>query len=340
MSTVSAPPLIRSIGFSCHNAGALATFYRDRLGFQLAWEITIEGGTYAELVGLPGSRLKLLQLQIGAETLELMEVLEAGPGLRAGRPIPTDSRSCDLWFQHICLVVAEMGVAAAPIEAAVKAGSLRPISLAPQTLPAWNQAAAGIQAYKFHDPEGHCLELLQFPPDKGEARWHPDNGRGIHGAGSGAGSAILGIDHSAIAIADTPRSRAFYSDLLGLRLGGDGINSGSEQDHLDGLSGTQVRITSHRCPHGPGIECLNYQQPPGGRPLPPDQSAADSAHWQIRLEVSDLDAIAEQVEAFAGVRLAGPFQLAESQAQPLGFRQALQIRDPDGHALQLVSNSR
>ncbi len=33
--------------------------------------------------------------------------------------------------------------------------------LAPQRLPDWNTAAAGIGAYKFRDPEGHRLQLLQ-----------------------------------------------------------------------------------------------------------------------------------------------------------------------------------
>lgn len=334
MSTATEFPLIRSIGFGCHDADALATFYGDQLGFRRGREILVAGGAYAELVGLPGSRLRLLQLQIGAETLELMQVLEAGPGLRAGRPVPADSRSCDLWFQHICLVTAGMDAVSGPIEAAVRAGALRPISLAPQTLPAWNPAAAGIRAYKFHDPEGHCLELLQFPPDKGEARWHQASGAG----GSAADTPVLGIDHSAIAVADTSRSCAFYEGLLGLRLGGDGVNSGIEQDRLDGLSGTRVRITSHRCPQGAGIECLNYQQPTGGRPAAEDQSAADAVHWQIRLEVSDLATIATQVESYGGHRLAGPLQLDPEQAQWLGFREALQIRDPDGHALQLVSD--
>lgn len=125
-------PLIRSIGFGCHDADALATFYGDQLGFRRGREILVAGGAYAELVGLPGSRLRLLQLQIGAETLELMQVLEAGPGLRAGRPVPADSRSCDLWFQHICLVTAGMDAVSGPIEAAVRAGALRPISLAPR----------------------------------------------------------------------------------------------------------------------------------------------------------------------------------------------------------------
>jgi catechol 2,3-dioxygenase-like lactoylglutathione lyase family enzyme len=335
MSSPAETPMIRSIGFTCRDAEALATFYSNRLVFKRpGTALIVEGGTYAELVGLPGSRLQLLQLQIGAEILELMQVLELGPGLRPGRPIPADSRSCDLWFQHICLVVADMAAAAAPIQAEVNSGHLQPISSAPQTLPAWNQAAAGIQAYKFHDPEGHCLELLQFPPDKGEARWHQ------RGKPGNTGSPVLGMDHSAIAVADTRRSCAFYEELLGLRLGGDGINSGNEQDLLDGLEGTRVQITSHRCLQGPGIECLNYRQPMGGRPLPSDQSASDTAHWQIRLAVNDLKAIAERVETYGGNRLAGPLTLTDTQAELLGFRQALQIRDPDGHALQLVSDGR
>jgi catechol 2,3-dioxygenase-like lactoylglutathione lyase family enzyme len=220
-----------------------------------------------------------------------------------------------------------MAAAAAPVQGAVAAGRLQAISTAPQTLPAWNAAAAGIQAFKFHDPEGHCLELLQFPPDKGEARWHQPAPR------------VLGIDHSAIAVADTPRSCAFYEGLLGLRLGGDGINSGIEQDHLDGLSDTRVRITGHRCPSGPGIECLNYQQPAGGRPIPADQGAADVAHWQIRLAVHDLQAIADQLEGFGGTRMAGPLRLDPDQAELLGFHCGLQIRDPNGHVLQLVNES-
>lgn len=335
MSSPAETPIIRNIGFSCRDAEALASFYKNRLGFKRRGAaLFVEGGAYAELVGLPGSHLQLLQLQIGAEILELMQVLKPGPGLRPGRPIPADSRSCDLWFQHICLVVNDMAAAVAPIQAELNTGHLQPISSAPQTLPAWNKAAAGIQAYKFHDPEGHCLELLQFPPDKGEARWHRC------GKVSNTGSPVLGMDHSAIAVADTRRSCAFYEELLGLRLAGDGINSGIEQDLLDGLEGTRVQITSHRCLRGPGIECLNYRQPTGGRSVPADQNASDTAHWQIRLAVNDLKTIAERVEIYGGTRLAGPLTLTDKQAELLGFHQALQIRDPDGHALQLVSAER
>jgi catechol 2,3-dioxygenase-like lactoylglutathione lyase family enzyme len=256
-------------------------------------------------------------------------VLELGSGLRPGRFIPADSRSNDLWFQHICVVVSDMAAAAGPVQALIQQGQLQSISSAPQTLPSWNQAAAGIQAFKFHDPEGHCLELLQFPQDKGEPRWHQ----------APEGSPFLGIDHSAIAIDNTPRSCRFYEELLGLRLGGDGVNSGIEQDHLDGLSDTQVRITGHRCPKGPGIECLNYLQPAGGRPLPADQNSADSAHWQIRLAVSDLEAIASQLESTGGSWVSpGIVELSGNQATAVGFSRALQVHDPYGHQLQIVSS--
>lgn len=320
-------PHIRSLGFTSGDAEALASFYTSYLGCRRQECLELEAGSYAELIGLAGSRLKVLRLQLGTEQLELLEVLELGPGLRPGRSIPTDSRSNDLWFQHICIVVDDLAAAATPVQTLIQQGRLQSISSSPQTLPSWNEAAAGIQAFKFHDPEGHCLELLQFPGDKGEPRWHQPT----------AESPFLGIDHSAIANADTPRSCRFYEELLGLRLGGDGVNSGIEQDHLDGLTDTRVRITGHRCPEGAGIECLNYLQPGDGRPLPADQNSADIAHWQIRLEVSDLEAIASQLESYGGSWVSpGIVDLSGEQATALGFSQALQIRDPDGHQLQIV----
>lgn len=320
-------PYIRSVGFSCSDAEGLAQFYEQQLGFRLRDMLLLEGGTYSQLVGLPGSRLKLLRLQLGQEWLELTQIVELGPGLPQGRPIPSDSRSCDLWFQHICIVVNNMEAAATPLQRLIASGALQPISTAPQTLPSWNTAAAGIKAFKFHDPEGHCLELLQFPADKGDARWHQP----------AEGSPMLGIDHSAIANAETARSCRFYDELLGLRQGGDGINSGIEQDELDGLHGTQVHITSHRCSEGAGVECLNYLQPSGGRAMATDQGTADLAHWQIRLEVSDLEGIASQLERYGGSQVSPQIMVLEPrEAEQLGFSRALQIRDPDGHQLQLV----
>lgn len=323
MTAAALHPQIRSIGFSCRNGAALAAFYQGQLGFEAGPSLTIEGAAYAELVGLPGSRLQLRQLRIGEETLELTEVLSLGPGLRPGRGIPADSRSCDLWFQHLCLVTSNLDGALERLQPALESGLARAVSRGPQTLPAWNKAAAGIRAFKFRDPDGHNLELLEFPTDKGDARWH-------------GGSGLLGIDHSAISISDTALSCRFYDDLLGLRLGGDGLNSGPTQDDLDNLEQTQVRITGHRCPRGPGIECLEYQPPNRGRPMPADLNPADLAHWQIRLQVDDLDPIATQLEACGGRLLSPGVVHLGDQGDALGFSRALQVADPDGHRLQLV----
>ena len=46
-----------------------------------------------------------------------------------------------------------------------------PISKWLQLLPAWNPNASGIRAVYFRDPDGHPLELIQFPPGKGDPRW-------------------------------------------------------------------------------------------------------------------------------------------------------------------------
>ena len=141
-----------------------------------------------------------LVLQLGREKIELIQ--------RAGRLIPADSRSNDLWFQHLAIVVSDIDKA----YAAVRRAGAMPISQRPQLLPAWNPNAGGIRAVYFRDPDGHPLELIQFPPDKGEPRWQ-EKDRLFHG-----------IDHSAIAVSDTDHSLAFYRDLLGLRIAGTSDN--------------------------------------------------------------------------------------------------------------------
>lgn len=323
-------PHLDCIGFTSGDSQATATFLAHCLGFQPQAEpLILEGGPYAELVGLPGARFQLLRLAIGAELLEITEVLDPGPGARQGRPIPADSRSNDLWFQHICLVVAAIEPVLERLRPLIAAGTLPPpISSAPQRLPDWNAAAAGIVAYKLRDPDGHPLELLQFPPDKGEARWHS----------GGADGPVLGIDHSAIGIADSPASRRFYGEAIGLQLAGDGVNSGPEQDQLDGLEGTRVQIGSLRCPSGAGVEGLDYREPGGGRPMPQDLGPQDAAHWQLRFRLATLDGVAERVEACGGRLIsAGIMELGE-QAPLIGARRALQVADPDGHRLQLLAD--
>lgn len=319
-------PKLLQVGFSSRNVEQAATFFEHYLGFVRGAGWISDDPREGALLGLPGARFKRLQLHLGQECLELCEVISAAAGTRTGRPIPADSRSCDLWFQHICLVTSDLEAALGTLQPALQFGQATAVSSGAQTLPAWNTAAAGIRAYKFRDPEGHNLELLQFPADKGEARWHQSAVQGV----------MLGIDHSAISVANTAASCRFYDELLGLKLGGDGINSGPTQDGLDGLQHTEVRISAHRCSTGAGIECLNYLPPNAGRAMPADLGPQDLAHWQIRLQVADLDSLVDQIEPYGG-RLISPGVLNWQQGEhPLGIHRALQVADPDGHRLQLV----
>ena len=316
-------PHIHSVGFTCRDAEALADWYGRAFGFRVREQRDHDADAVCDLVGLSGARLRRLILQLGAEQLELHQVLDPGPH-RPGRPVPAESRSNDLWFQHICLVTSDLQGVAAPIEEQIHTGALQPISSAPQRLPGWNTAAAGIVAFKFHDPDGHPLELLQFPPDKGDARWHQPSA-----------APVLGLDHSAIGIRDPERSRRFYGELLGLSHGGGGTNSGPEQDRLDGLQGTQVQIDAWRPPQGMGIESLAYRTPGGGRPQPADHGFQDLSHWQLQLEVNDLEDIGARAGACGGTLISpGVISLGESLPP---WRLGLQLADPDGHRLQVVS---
>jgi catechol 2,3-dioxygenase-like lactoylglutathione lyase family enzyme len=160
----------------------------------------------------------------------------------------------------------------------------------PKTIP----NAAGIRAFYFKDPDGHPLEILEFPPEKGAAKWHAKTDR-----------LFLGIDHTAIVVADTERSLGFYRDTLGFAVAGESENFGTEHEHLNNVFGARLRITGLRAASGPGIELLEYLAPRDGRPVPADLRANDLAHWQTRLITGDASE-ASAALARRGRRLVSP----------------------------------
>ncbi len=201
----------------------------------------------------------------------------------------------------------------------------RHASTGPQRLPATIPNAAGIRAFYFRDPDGHPLEVLQFPPDKGAPKWHAPSAR-----------LFLGIDHTAIVVADTRASLAFYRDVLGFRLAGGSMNFGTEQEHLNNVPGARLRITGLRAPSGPGVELLEYLAPRDGRPYPADERPNDLVHWQTTVRVADVGSAAAAVRR-GRFRLisSAPVELPDTA---LGFSRGILVRDPDGHAVQLVEH--
>jgi catechol 2,3-dioxygenase-like lactoylglutathione lyase family enzyme len=203
-------------------------------------------------------------MQLGRECVELTEHAS-----HEGRPVPADARSNDRFFQHIAIVVSDMDRAYALLASA----QVEHASIAPQRLPDWNPGAGGIRAFYFRDPDRHVLELIQFPPGKGDPRWQAKE------------PLFLGIDHTAIVVSDTEASLRFYRDGLGFRVAGRSENWGVEQERLNDVPGAHLRITTLRAGAGPGVELLEYLAPSGGRPYPADARADDLIHWQTALLV-------------------------------------------------------
>ncbi|HKQ48957.1 MAG TPA: VOC family protein [Phycisphaerae bacterium] len=314
----ASPALVEAVDAIAVTVGDIdrsIAFFSGVLDFRRHADIEVRGDEYSKLFGVPGARIRIVTLQLGDERIELQQFLSP-----RGRPMPPDSRADDRWFQHIAIITNDMDAAYARLQK----HNVEPASQRPQTLPTWNQNAAGIRAYYFRDPDGHFLEILQFPPGKGDPKWHRSSDR-----------LFLGIDHTAIVVADTDISLAFYHDTLGMRIAGNSENYGIEQERLNNVEGARLRITTLRAAQGPGIELLEYLSPDGGRSAPPDSRANDLWHWHVRVRyraTADLDGIAAQ-RKFARVS-SHHFRLPDST---FGFGTAQLGRDPDGHALLLTA---
>ncbi len=305
-----------SIGMTVSDVDRAADFYSKALAFEKVSDVELAGSEYERLTGVFGLRIRVVHMKLGDESLRLTQYI-APPG---GRPIPVPSRSNDLWFEHIAIVVRDMEKAYQQ----VRRHKVRQISPNPQTIPRSNVPAAGIKAFKFRDPDRHNLELLWFPADKGDPRWRRANGK-----------LFLGIDHTAITVSDTEASLRFYRDLLGMKVLGRGLNTGITQGYLDNLFGARVRITGVGPPvRPPYVEFLQYETPSGGRPMPLDTRANDLWHWQTRLLVADVDAVAKRLRK-NNVRFVSP-RVSALPDDNLGFKRGIMVLDPDGHAMLII----
>ncbi|MGA2998916.1 VOC family protein [Bradyrhizobium sp.] len=224
-------------GLTTPNAHQLSNFYQNALDFRLLGTERRSGGEFERLMGVDGGA-SVVTLGLGDEVVELLQFD------RPGRLYPKDAASSDLCFQHFAIVVADINAA---YQRLVSAGGWMAISTdGPQQLPA---SSGGVTAFKFRDPDGHPLELLEFPNDRMPPYWQSRPRAGV----------FLGIDHSAISVADGAASTEFYRGL-GFRVSGHSFNSGTEQERLDAVRHVQVEVTALELQQGtPHVELLCYR---------------------------------------------------------------------------------
>jgi catechol 2,3-dioxygenase-like lactoylglutathione lyase family enzyme len=261
------------------DAAGLSRFYRHALGFR-----TIAAEHAEQPLDGVAHRITLA---LGQEIVDLLQFD------RPGRPYPAAALSSNLCFQHFAIVVADMALAYRQL---CSVDGWTAISTdGPQLLP---PSSGGVTAFKFRDPDGHPLELLAFPQRKWPAQWKTRP----------KGDLFLGIDHSAISVADSAHSIAFY-EALGLQVAARSLNSGSAQARLDGIAAPQVEVTAltprQATPH---LELLCYR----------------SATRDRKIAVDDNDVAATRL-IFAANR--------GGSGNPVS-RQVLV--DPDGHHLVIV----
>ncbi len=309
---------IESVGFTVSDMDRAVDFYTRVLPFKKTSDAEIWGADVETLSGVFGARVRVVRLQLGDETLELTEYLTP-----QGRPIPVDSRNNDRWFQHLAIVVSDLDQA----YQILRRHRVRYASTAPQTLPAYLKQAAGIEAFYFKDFDNHILELIEFPPGKGARKWRK--------LATDKNKIFLGIDHTAIVVADTKRSLEFYRDLLHLKISGESENYGAEQEHLNNVRGARLRITSMQTPKaGMGVELLQYLAPTHGKPFPKDTQANDLWHWQTSFVSAGLDgSVAVLERQKIDFISSGIVSIA---TESLAFEKGLLVRDPDGHAVRVI----
>ena len=255
----------------------LARFYREVLGCAPDGDAQPIPAEEMAVLALPG-RGERQRLRLGAQSLAL-ERFDT-----PGRPMPARGTAASLWFQHLALIVPDIAAAYARLR------DMTPISLnGPQHLP---PPTGSVTAFKFRDPDGHPLELLQFPAADVPQAWQ--------GRRAAPGQIALGIDHSAISVADPETSIAYYQ-ALGLTQGKRTLNTGPAQQRLDDLPDVAVDVIPMQPPASPPhLELLAYRTPLGdaGPALRPNDIAATRIVWHgLRTGlIADPDGHLHQIE--------------------------------------------
>lgn len=287
----------------------IADFYCGALGFERVASYDCKGEPFSELMGIGDAQARVAVLRLGREEVALLAFAEPG------RSYLPPSASNDPWFQHMAVVVSDMEAAYGRL---LGRGDWSPISRnGPERLPA---ASGSVTAFKFRDGEGHPLELLAFPEGVAPPEWRRSD------------AVFLGVDHSAIVVADTVRSLGFYERLLGFEVHARSLNRGPEQESLDGLSGAVVEVTGLRLPGAPhpNLELLRYRTSIGAR-LSEQLSSNDIAATRLEVEVEDL------ADAVAALRASGVAFVSPVAVRLGGKLWAALVRDPDGHQVLLRS---
>jgi len=245
----------------------------------------------------PTAENGLTTLMLGEQRIELVAT-----GSESRIVAPSNSTA----FQHCAIAVSDMA-------AAIKRLSTCPgwSAISCSGAEALPKSSGGVIAFKFRDPEGHPLEFLQFPDDSVPTCWNDNK------------QLFLGIDHSAITIANTEKAARFYANL-GFSIIKAQVNEGLEQQRLDGVAAPSVEVTALEIPEAkpPHLELLHYRHPGTIAEVAP---ATDIHSTRLILDMSGFE---------FSEGLFANYYLPEAERDSADVQETW-LRDEDGHILIL-----
>ena len=277
-------------------------FYSRALLFEKVSDVQTSGADVARLFGVSGPRVRVVTMRLGAERLELVE--DRG---RVSRQTPAEAPRDERAVARIALAVNDIEQASLWLQRQHVQGT-------PEASADARQNTTGVRALSFEDPDGHALEIVEYPAGQGDARWQRPTDR-----------VFLGIDHAALVVGDTDESLRFYRDTLGLRVTARRESDAPEPSSA-GTTG-RSRITTLRGGGGPAIELFESPAPRDARP------ASQRGSRQTLVVTTD----AKLPVAGAGWSSAENERgkIVSIADATLGFRRGVTALDPDGHRVQL-----
>ncbi|MBI5118819.1 VOC family protein [Candidatus Poribacteria bacterium] len=89
-------------GLSVRNMERSLKLYRDTLGMEVEWDLTIEGiPQFGTIIGLPGVRERIAMMRLSNCRIELFQFFKP-----KGKKIPR--RQCDIGYMHVAMVVDDL----------------------------------------------------------------------------------------------------------------------------------------------------------------------------------------------------------------------------------------
>lgn len=302
----AASPPARAVGglaITVRDVDRSVDFYSRALLFEKVSDVRTSGADVARLFGVSGPQLRVVTMRLGAERLELVE--DRG---RVSRQTPAEAPRDERAVARIALAVNDIEQASLWLQRQHVQGTPgAPVSDV-------RQNTTGVRAVSFEDPDGHALEIVEYPAGQGDARWQRPTDR-----------VFLGIDHAALVVGDTDESLRFYRDTLGLRVTARRESDAPEPPSA-GTAG-RSRITTLRGGGGPAIELFESLAPRDARPV------SHRGSRQTLVVTTDAKLPVAGVGWSSAANERG--KIVSIADATLGFRRGATAVDPDGHRVQL-----